>query len=154
MLSILSFVLTIPPPPAVFSEDTSGSNASGDRAGSIGQPIASRFRLFLDYSHDRVIFEPLSSVGAPFDRAFAGAVIAAEGKDYKTFVIDDVLEDSPATEAGVQKGDVIVAIDDRPAAELTLAAVLQLFERPAARRVKLRRGDRIVTVTWTPRAMV
>ena len=47
-----------------------------------------------------------------------------------------------------------IAIDGRPAAEWTLTAILQPFERPIARRVQLRRGDRTLLVTWTPRVMV
>ena len=41
------------------------------------------------------------------------AAEAAGLKDQKGVVIDSVVEGSPAEKAGVQKGDVIVAVDDQ-----------------------------------------
>jgi len=45
------------------------------------------------------------------DRATAGLVMTTEGKDRATVRITDVLENSPASEAGLQKDDILVSID-------------------------------------------
>lgn len=142
---------TLDRPIASFSEDKGGSFASSSVQGNIGQQVMSRFKLFLDYSHDRIILEPNSTFADPFDRAFSGASIEAEGADYKTLRVKVVRPDSPASEAGLQVDDLITAIDGRPAAAFTLSAVLDMLQRPVSCTVTARRGEHTLVVTITPR---
>ncbi len=141
-------------PITLFAEDKAGAFASPALVGNIGQQIAGKFRLFFDYSHKRIIFEPNDSFAESFDRAFGGVAIVAEGSDYRTFRIADVLEDSPGTEAGLQKDDVITAIDGKAAADLSLTKVLELFEHPTAYKLTVLRGGQTLQVTLTPRRLV
>ena len=141
-------------PITLFAEDKAGAFADPALVGNIGQQIVGKFRLFLDYSHNRIIFEPNNSFAESFDRAFGGLALVAEGKDYRTFRISDVLENSPGTEAGLQKDDVITAIDGKPAVDLSLTKVLELFERPVTYKLTVRRGDQTLQVTLTPRKLV
>ena len=110
-----------------FSEDKAGAFASSALAGNIGQQVASKFKVFLDYDHKRIILEPAATFGEPFNRAQTGFALKTEGKDFTTFRITEVLENSPASEAGLQKDDVITKVDDRPAAELSLTKLGELF---------------------------
>jgi len=151
-LQIGSF--TIDNPITLFSEDKAGALANAALAGNIGAQIAMRFHLYLDYAHQRIIFEPSATFGEPFDRAFSGLAIRARGADFRTFQITDVLEDSPATDAGVEKGDVITAIDGVPADRLTLAGINEMFEKPVGYTVTIRRGDRTMTVKLTPARLI
>ena len=80
--------------------------------------------------------------------------LVAEGADYRTFRVVEVLEASPASEAGIQKDDVITAIDGMPAASLTLTRIGEMLEQPLARQVAIRRGDQPITVKMTPRSLV
>lgn len=141
-------------PITLFAEDKQGAFASSALVGNIGQQIAGKFRLFFDYSHRRIIFEPNQSFAESFDRAFGGLSIVAEGADYRTFRIADVLENSPGTDAGLQKDDVITAIDGKAAADLSLTKVLELFEHPVAYKLTVRRGGQTLQVTLTPRKLV
>ena len=141
-------------PITLFSEDKQGALASSAILGNVGEQIASKFKVFLDYNHNRIIFEPNDSFAESFDRAFGGLALVAEGKDYRTFRIAEVLENSPGTEAGLQKDDIITAIDGKPAADLSLTKVLELFERPVAYKLTVRRSDRTLQVTLTPRKLV
>jgi hypothetical protein len=141
-------------PITLFSEDKVGAFASSALVGNIGQQIVGKFKLLLDYSHNRIIFEPNDSFNDSFDRAFGGLSVVAEGKDYRTFRIADVLENSPGTEAGLQKDDVITAIDGKAAAGLSLTRVLELFERPVAYKLSVRRGGQMLQITLTPRKLV
>jgi C-terminal processing protease CtpA/Prc len=141
-------------PITLFSEDKQGALASSAILGNVGEQIASKFRVFLDYSHDRIIFEPNKTFDDHFDRAFGGLALVAEGKDYRTFRVAEVLENSPGTEAGFQKDDIITAIDGKPAAELTLTKVIELFERPVTYKLTVRRGDQTLQLTLTPRKLV
>jgi C-terminal processing protease CtpA/Prc len=65
-----------------------------------------------------------------------------------------VLEDSPASEVGLQKDDLIVKVNDKPASELTITKLGEMLERPATFKMTIRRGDQTLQVTLTTRSMV
>ena len=141
-------------PVTLFSEDTAGAFASAEVAGNIGMQIASKFKLFLDYGRNRIIFEPTASFPEPFDRASAGARVHAEGPEYRTFRVKSVLDDSPASEAGLQPNDIISAIDGKPATDFTLTKLNEMFERPVRYKLTVRRGEQILVVSLLPRKLV
>ena len=138
----------------MFSQDTGGALADATLAGNIGSQIASRFRVFLDYGRKRLILEPSPTFAAPFGVAMAGVAVRAEGADYRTFTVKEVLEDSPATEAGLVVGDVITAINGTPAGALTLSRLIELFEQPVTYELTVRRGDAVIQARLTPRKLV
>jgi len=141
-------------PVALFSSDQAGAYANPDLLGSIGSRLVSQFKLFLDYPHHRIILEPVVPPDGAIDPASSGLGIEAEGSDYRTFRITEVLESSPGSEAGLQSGDVIAGIDERPASDLTLSELQDLFERPVGYRVTIRRGAQTLHLILTPRRLV
>jgi predicted aspartyl protease len=145
---------TIENPFALFSEDTAGAFADKSLAGNIGAQILTRFRLFFDYGRRRIILEPSSKLAEPFDRGFSGLFLRAHGADYRTFRVHDVLEGSPAAEAGLAEGDVITAIGATPAAELTLPSISEMFEKPISYELTIQRRDTIIKVVLTPRTLI
>ena len=76
-LQIGSF--TIDNPVTLFSQDTAGSFADRSLAGNIGAQIASKFRIVLDYRGRRLILEPSPAFTEPFERAFSGIALRADG---------------------------------------------------------------------------
>ena len=151
-LKIGSF--TIRNPITLFSEDTAGAFADSSLAGNIGAQIAMRFRIFFDYGRRRIVLEPSPTFADPVDRAFAGIALRAEPPGYRTFRVSELLEDSPAAEAGLAVGDVITAIDGTAASDLTLTGVNDMLERPIARELSIRRAERTLKVTITPRPLI
>ena len=141
-------------PTTMFSEDKEGALASSAILGNIGARVMSKFRLLFDYSHDRIIFEPNNTFAETFGRASGGLALVAEGKDYRTFRITDLLDNAPAAEAGLQKNDIIAAVDGKPATELTLTRLNEMLERPVSYRLTVRRGDQTLHLTLTPRKLV
>jgi len=145
---------TLRSPITMFSQDKAGAFANPALAGNIGAQVAMRFRSFLDYGRRRIILEPAPGFGDPFDRAFSGLALRAPGPDYRTFRVLEVLEDSPATEAGIRAGDIITAIDDVPAERLTMSIINDLFEKPVSYAVTIQRGQQTMKVTLTPRRLI
>ena len=141
-------------PLTLFSEDKGGAFASTEIQGNIGAMILSKFNVMLDYSRSRIILEPNASFKDPIGPVSNGLKIIADGADYKTFRIEEVLEDSPATEAGFLSGDLILTIDGRPSAELTLSLLNETLEKPRPHKLSVRRGDKTVEITVTPRRLV
>ena len=151
-LQIGGFVLK--EPVTMFSQDAGGAFANPALAGNIGAQIAMRFRLFLDYGRRRIILEPSSMFGTPFDRASSGLALRALGQDFRTFTVVDVLEDSPATAAGIRIGDVITSIDDTPAADLTMFRINEIFGEARTYTLGILRGQGKLTVKLTTRKLV
>lgn len=141
-------------PMTLFSEDTAGAFANRSLSGNIGAQIAGKFRIFLDYGRSRIIFEPNSTFTDAFDRASAGVRVHAHGPDFRVFRIKNVLEDSPASEAGLKQDDIITAIDGNPAAQFTLSKLNEMFERPVSYKLTVKRGEQTFRVTLTPRKLV
>jgi hypothetical protein len=151
-LKIGSF--SIKSPITLFSQDKAGAFASSALAGNIGARIANKFRVFLDYGRLRIILEPNSSFGAAYDYSQSGLSLVAEGVDYRSFRVRNLLPNSPASEAGLRKDDVIVSVNGQAASSLTLSQLNEMFERPVAYKLTVRRGEETLNVTLTPRRLV
>lgn len=137
-----------------FSQDQAGAFASASLAGNIGAQIVRRFRIFLDYDRKRIMLEPAPTLDDSFEGPTTGLAIRALGTDYRTFRVTEVLEDSPATEAGIRQGDVITSVDGVPAEQLTLSLLMETLQKSSAHAVTIRRGEEVITVTLTPRRLV
>jgi hypothetical protein len=140
--------------PTLFSEDPAGSYANPALQGSIGALVASRFKLLLDYRRGRIVFEPTVAIDEPWSGVSSGLRLEAEGDDYRTFRVAQVGEGSPAAEAGLQPGDVIRAVDERAAAEWTLGQLQDTFERAGTYTLSVARGDALLRLKLTPRALI
>ena len=151
-LKIGSFKISSPM--TLFSQDKAGAFANSSLAGNIGQRIAGKFKLFLDYANRRIIFEPAKSFSEPFDRAHPGISLRAEAPNFKTFRITDVLENSPGSEAGLQIDDLIMKVDDTSNTDLTITKLQELFEQSKPYRLTIRRREQTLQVTLVPRKLV
>ncbi|MBL7961616.1 PDZ domain-containing protein, partial [bacterium] len=76
------------------------------------------------------------------------------GMDYHVFHITDILENSPASEAGLQKDDIIESVDGKPASDMTLTQLKDLFEICVTHALSVRRGDKAMEVKLTPRELL
>jgi len=141
-------------PVALFSEDNVGAMATSSLVGNIGQLIASKFKVFLDYSHNRIILEPTATFAEPMDRAGTGFALTTEGKDHATVRITDVLENSPASEAGLQIDDIVLSVDGVPVSELKVSRMVEMFDRPNSYKLMVKRGEKTFPVTLVTRKLI
>ena len=115
-------------PIAVFSQANSGAFAGNDAQGNIGAAILEQFKIVLDYANSRIILEPNAQFGKPIEGNRSGLLLVASGDNYRTFTIESIADDSPASEAGLQVGDVLVSINKRPAGAQTLSNLRSMFQ--------------------------
>jgi len=92
--------------------------------------------VIFDYSRLKMILEPNEHFDELYEYDMSGIFLVAEGPDFRRFKVHRVLAGSPAAEAGVREGDVIVAVDGRPTREFTLEQIRQLFKQEG-RKVEL-----------------
>ncbi|MGH9684911.1 MAG: PDZ domain-containing protein [Candidatus Acidiferrales bacterium] len=114
---------------AAFSQSAPGAQREPKIAGAIGGRFLSRFIVTFDFPHQRLFLEPNSHFGDYAETDMSGLSIVARGASLKTFEIVRVEPHTPGAEAGLKKGDIIAAVDDEAAADLTLAELRTLFRQ-------------------------
>ena len=138
------------------SATTSSDGGSADVAGVIGGEALNRFTVIVDYSRKQLLLVPNREFDRPseyFD--FLGVQIVAGGEHFNQFQVKAVMPDSPASDAALQAGDEIVAIDDQPTTNMSLEQVFAKFGKPGdRRRLDIARSGKRVTITITTRRLL
>jgi len=81
--------------------------------GGVGLPLLVKFRLIIDYSHNRLYAIPEdTAVKKPIEKDRIGLVLDRNSTD--TFAVAFVTPNSPAEAAGFRKGEKIALIDGKP----------------------------------------
>ena len=125
--------VTIDRPIVMVPAPNAGRIAAPGTLGNIGGQILGRHRVTFDYVERVVRFEPNARIHDPFEADMSGAAITMESAG---FTVRRVAGDSPAAEVGLLEGDLVLAVDGRPATSLSLWELRQLLQGEG-RSVKL-----------------
>jgi hypothetical protein len=132
-----------------------GALANPDLTGNIGDGILRRFKVIFDYRNRRMILEPNDHLREPFESDMSGTVLTAEGFKLDAFTIFYIVENSPASEAGLRVGDVITAIDDKVCSGLALDEVREMFKQKGREYLlSIKRGAQTSQVKIKLRSLV
>ena len=116
--------------------------------GTLGAGVLSHFKVIFDYPRRRMILERGRRPWRTERSADSGMGLLAEGPALDVFVVGYVTSGSPAAEAGVEVGDVVTAVNGRPARGMSLEAVREALRTPGRDvTLELRRGGRVVVCT-------
>lgn len=107
-----------------LSTATSGAGAAKFIAGNIGGGVLKHFTVTFDYTHSRMYLKPNRDYAAPMNYDRSGMWINARDGD---FVLKSVMPGGPAAHAGLKAGDVITAVNGKPATRLSLAGFRTLL---------------------------
>ncbi len=135
---------TVENPVFALSETESGIAAFKDISGIVGNDILHRFRLTLDYKHQRIYLEPNGLFDEPFIKDRSG--IKCERNEDGRVTIYSVIPGSPGNEAGLMEGDEIVSIEGRDVADIErldeIFEILRDSDRKALQLEIIRDGKR------------
>jgi len=120
------------------------------RNGIIGNIILSRFRVIIDYTKHKLYLKAEKSYKEEFAYDKSGITLIAFGKNLDDYYVKDVLKDSPAALAGIQKGDLIKKVGFWHVSFLNLDKILKKFSGKHGDKItlKLKRGDECVKKTF------
>lgn len=133
-------VFTVKNPVTLFPQ---GEISAVGTAGNIGGKFLRRFRVIFDYSRNRVVLERNKRFSEREDYDMSGASLAAGNPDLKLIKVTRVLENSPASNAGLMPEDIIQAVDNKSAAEIGLASMREMFKKEGREYLlKIQRGEK------------
>jgi hypothetical protein len=115
-------------PVVQLSRSSRGLLADSKHAGLIGGAVLARFRVTLDLPHNRLWLEKNRRYEEPFLHDASGLSLVAQGPDLSTFLIRRVSPASPGAQAGLSAGDVLLAVDGKPAKDVGLRGVRRLLQ--------------------------
>ncbi len=134
-LSPFAFKEVIATFPDQSSYDLSAS--SGERDGTIGGGLLSRFTVAFDYVHEKLYLKKGKSFKKPFEYNLSGLVVKAYGLRLDQYEIVEVRNGCSAELAGVLTGDILISINGQYTKELTLDEVLGLINDRANKHIRM-----------------
>lgn len=137
-----------------LSQDTKGTEANPDRAANVGGQILSRFTIYLDYPHNRLILEPNAHLHDAFEYDMSGLRLISPPPKFERIVVNEVREDCPAAKAGMQRGDVITKIDGVPSSRYTLDQVKKMFRREGTVKLTVERSGKSIGLVLHLRPLI
>ena len=112
---------SIADPIAYVTDATGGAMAAAGLSGNIGAEILRRFTITIDVPGKTLYLAKNATFGEPFPFSRSGLSLSrVDGH----VVVGRVIADSPAQDAGVHDGDVLVAVDGKPVASLSTNELL------------------------------
>ncbi len=105
--------------------------------GLLGNSMLRRFNYYIDYYRQKLYIKANGRFRRQFKFDKSGLIIAATGHQLRDYVIQRVLEDSPAAKAGLKHGDVIKRIEGLPASFFSLSSINSILSSRSGRKITL-----------------
>jgi hypothetical protein len=141
-----------------FAEDYSTEEMSRltGRNGSIGGDLLSRFTVTFDYNAGMLYLKKNRTFRYPFDFNLGGLDVVAIAPDYASFRIVNVTKNSPAWEAGIQVGDMILSMNGKPSSNMTLSEINTMLRTgPGSRiNIELIRNNEVIKNSFRLKRMI
>ncbi len=123
--------------------DTSVLNG---RNGILGNKMMKRFHLIINYPKEKLYIKPNRFFKKSFKFDKSGLVIIAASVSLDSYLIHEVIKDTPAADAGLLPGDKILSINKIPAAFLTLSGITRILRKKEGKQITLkikRNGEKL-----------
>jgi predicted aspartyl protease len=119
--------VTIVNPVLAITSSKKGISAIESVNGIVGNDILERFTVTLDYKRQQVLLEKNGRFGESFFKDRSGLELAR--REDRSIVVVAVIPDSPAEEAGIQSGDILLTVGGTRAAQFeSIREIMSLFE--------------------------
>ena len=136
---------TLDKPVVNLEEEKEDSGDGEDGDGIVGGEVLRRFKVILDYSHQRMMLEPNAGFKDPYEVAMSGIGFGSNEEDCKDRKVQEVEPNSPASAADLQVGDIITAIDDKGINDIPSNDFEQLWKQNGKEiRLTIKRGTEIL----------
>ncbi|MBL7814386.1 MAG: aspartyl protease family protein [Saprospiraceae bacterium] len=118
-------------------ESLSDSTYLNGRNGLIGGEVLCRFNFIIDFNKEKLYVQPNRYFKYKFSYDKSGLLIVAGGANLTIFTVHEVLPNSPASEAGLQKGDEFVSINRIPCRYFSLGEINRKMQSKSGRTYRI-----------------
>jgi hypothetical protein len=108
-----------------------------DRNGLIGNPILARFHVIFDFIQNKLYIKPRKNYNKKFKYDKSGMTIFAFGPLLNQYYVKEVIENSPAFEAGIKEGDIIKKVGLWSTKLYSLSKINKILQKRDGKKVKL-----------------
>jgi S1-C subfamily serine protease len=120
------------------------------RQGSIGCELLRRFTVTLNYRDGYMIMKPLRNrMKETFEHDMSGLDVRAKGADFNQYIVNKVIEGSPAYAAGLEEGDELIFVNNQNVKEMTISEIYKILSRKEGKEVEFffrRKGELKVAI--------
>ncbi|MDZ7881016.1 MAG: aspartyl protease family protein [Saprospiraceae bacterium] len=124
----------------------SDSSFINHRNGLIGSEILTRFNMIIDFTKEKMYVQANRYFKNTFTYDRSGLSLITSGANLKQFLVQDILENSPASNVDIRIGDEIVKINWLPARLHTLSTMNDKLQGKIGKTIRLtllRHGQKI-----------
>ena len=107
------------------------------RNGSIGGEVLSRFTVIFNYAESKIYLKKNPRYKKEFQTNSCGISLKAKGSRLQTFEIVEVRKNSPAEEAGIMTGDLLISINGRPASAFEFNEIIGEMSSKPGKKLSL-----------------
>jgi hypothetical protein len=109
-----------------------------ERQGNIGCELLRRFHVTFNYRDRYIVLKPIKKrLKETFEHDMSGLELRAHGTDLKKFVIDRIIEGSPAWAVGLREGDEVMYINNQAAQEITISDIYKMLQKGEGKEISL-----------------
>ena len=131
--------------------------AIDQKDGLIGNEILKHFKCVFDYPNSTFYMRPYNkryNKKVAFDRSGLGLIMV--GEHFQKIMVSTVFDNSPASEAGFIKGDLIKSINGISASFMTYEGIVNKFKKTKDKkyRIKVNRQGKIIILEITLRNLI
>lgn len=127
------------------------------RQGSIGCELLRRFTVTLNYRDGYMIMKPLRNrMKETFEHDMSGLDVRAKGSDFNQYVVNKVIEGSPADAAGLQEGDELIFVNGQNVKDMNISEIYKILSRKEGKEVEFffRRNGELKVATFYLKRMI
>lgn len=137
--------------------DSTRMQAADLKDGLLGNEILKHFKCVFDYPNQMLHLRPYHknyNKKVVFDRSGLGLIMV--GKQLQQIMVSNVIENSPASEAGFKKGDLIKSVNGLSTGLLAYEGILKRLKKPKNKKfkIKINRKGEILTLEFTLRNLI
>ncbi len=128
-----------------------------DRQGNIGCELLRRFNVTFNYQEKYIVLKPVRrAIRETFEHDMSGLELKAQGKEYRNYMIDRIILNSPAEIAGLREGDELMFINNQATNDLNISDIYKILQRGEGREVTIlvRRNGQIVVANFALRRLI
>ena len=128
-----------------------------ERQGNIGCEFLRRFKITFNYRDQYIVLKPINRrMKEPFEHNMSGIELMAKGEDYHEYTVERVVEHSPAEDAGLLQGDLVMFINNKSSKDITISEIYKLFQKGEGKNINLimKRGKDIFFTTINLRRLI